>query len=67
MKWGVIGIQYRQVDCLHKPDKQAGGASFPGVFPPGERAGREATGEAAARARARRGLVSSPAELAETA
>lgn len=34
MKWGVMAIKYRPVDCSHQPDKQATGADFPGEFPP---------------------------------
>ncbi len=33
MRWGVIPIQYRQVDCGTQPNKRAEGASFPGEFP----------------------------------
>ncbi|GBF98478.1 U6 snRNA phosphodiesterase [Raphidocelis subcapitata] len=40
VSWGVVPIQYRQVDCAHKPDHQASAASFPGVFPP-EHIGRQ--------------------------
>jgi hypothetical protein len=34
MKWGVISIQYRQVDCGYQPYKKASGTSWPGEFPP---------------------------------
>ncbi|KAI8465691.1 MAG: hypothetical protein J3K34DRAFT_395999 [Monoraphidium minutum] len=39
MKWGVIPVQYREVDCGHQPSKKASGDTFPGVFPTGARAG----------------------------
>eukprot|EP00879_Flechtneria_rotunda_P007961 GHRR01008341.1.p1 GENE.GHRR01008341.1~~GHRR01008341.1.p1 ORF type:complete len:252 (+),score=63.02 GHRR01008341.1:248-1003(+) len=36
MKWGVVPIQYRQVDCGQQPSKKAdpNAATFPGEFPP---------------------------------
>jgi hypothetical protein len=35
MKWGVINIAFRQVDCGAQPEKRASAGGFPGVFPPG--------------------------------
>jgi hypothetical protein len=32
MKWGVVGIKYRKVDCSYRPAKVAQGASFPGEW-----------------------------------
>jgi hypothetical protein len=35
VKWGVIGIRYRRVDCGHQPHKWAWADSTgKGVFPP---------------------------------
>jgi hypothetical protein len=35
MKWGVIPIQYRQVDCSKGGGRSGANGGFPGVFPPG--------------------------------
>ncbi|KAF8073002.1 hypothetical protein HT031_000662 [Scenedesmus sp. PABB004] len=36
---GVVPIEYRRVDCGAQPAKRAGGANFPGEFPPKALAG----------------------------
>ena len=33
MKWGVISVEYRQVDCGSRPWKSAGGGYGPPVLP----------------------------------